>query len=171
MRSPHLASLQCYWCLVVFGTLASCPFTSDQGQANTPPRRTAWVVARGSFKSRPTISPFRSRASQTKPCLGMEVLLEPPGQPGKAYRLGPLWGEVNYIPCSKSATRLLVTGKESDGAFAVVNSGGSHDNPIGFHSRRKAHDVFLCIKGRINVWGGQYCRTVEPGDFASVPPV
>ena len=101
----------------------------------------------------------------------MEPLLQPPGQAGKAYRLGPLCGEVIYIPCSKSATRLLVTGKESDGAFAVVSSGGSGDKPIGFHYHREAHDVFLCIKGRMNVWGGEVCRTMEPGDFASVPPV
>jgi mannose-6-phosphate isomerase-like protein (cupin superfamily) len=107
----------------------------------------------------------------SRPLRPMEALSQPPGQPGKAYKLGSLCGEIIYIPCSKSATRLLVTGKESEGAFAVVSSGGSGGYPIGFHYHRQAHDVFLCIKGRMNVWAGDVCRTMEPGDFASVPPV
>lgn len=41
-----------------------------------------------------------------------------PGQPDEPYRLESLGGEVIYIPLSKSATRLLVTGKESENAFA-----------------------------------------------------
>lgn len=101
----------------------------------------------------------------------MEPLSVPPGKPGKAYKLESLGGEIIYIPLSKSATRLLVTGKESDGAFAVVSAGGSGGDPIGFHYHREAHDLFLCIKGRINVWAAEECRTMEPGDFASVPPV
>lgn len=94
----------------------------------------------------------------------------PPGHPGKPYVMSSLNGEIIYIPCSKSATRLLVTGKETDNAFAVVGSGGSESPPIGFHFHREAHDVFLCLKGSVNVWGGNKCRTMGPGDFASVPP-
>lgn len=95
----------------------------------------------------------------------------PPYEPGKAYTLKSLEGEIIYIPCSKSATRLLVTGKETEGAFAVVGSGGSLSPPIGFHFHREAHDVFLCLKGSVNVWAGDTCRTMLPGDLASVPPV
>lgn len=95
----------------------------------------------------------------------------PPYVPGKAYTLKSFEGEIIYIPCSKSATRLLVTGKETEGAFALVGSGGSESSPIGFHFHREAHDVFLCLKGRVNVWAGDICRTMQPGDFASVPPV
>ncbi len=79
-------------------------------------------------------------------------------------------GEIIYIPCSRSATRLLVTGRESDDAFAVVGSGGAYSPPIGFHYHNDAHDVFLCIKGQVNVWAGDQARTMNPGDFASVPP-
>jgi quercetin dioxygenase-like cupin family protein len=65
----------------------------------------------------------------------------------------------------------LVTGKESDNAFAVVGTAGSHSAPIGFHFHREAHDVFLCLKGQVNVWAGDtQCRTLSQGDFASVPP-
>ena len=35
---------------------------------------------------------------------------------------------------------------------------------------REAHDIFLCLKGRANVWAEDKCRTLAPGDLASVPP-
>ncbi|KAB2571793.1 Cupin RmlC-type [Lasiodiplodia theobromae] len=66
--------------------------------------------------------------------------------------------------------RLLVTGKETEMEFAVVSTGGSAGEPIGFHYHREAHDVFLCLKGNINVWANNTARTLGPGDFASVPP-
>jgi quercetin dioxygenase-like cupin family protein len=94
----------------------------------------------------------------------------PPYAPGKPYVISSQDGEIIYIPLSKSATRLLVTGKETEDAFAIVGSGGSHGDPIGFHYHREAHDVFLCLQGAINVWAGDQCRTMGPGDFASVPP-
>ncbi|KAK4947788.1 hypothetical protein LTR10_013296 [Elasticomyces elasticus] len=93
-----------------------------------------------------------------------------PGHPGQPYILPSLGGETIYIPCSKSATRLLVTGKETDNAFAVVGTGGAQGDPIGFHYHRETHDVFLCLKGKVNVWANDQCRTMESGDFASVPP-
>lgn len=95
----------------------------------------------------------------------------PPYEPGKAYTLKSLEGEIIYIPCSKSALRLLVTGKETENAFALVGTGGSLSPPIGFHFHREAHDIFLVLKGRANVWADQKCRTMMPGDLASVPPV
>src|SRR3954470_13274180 len=93
-----------------------------------------------------------------------------PGQPDRPYILESLGGEVIYIPLSKSATRLLVTGKESDNAFAIVGTGGAQGDPIGFHYHREAHDVFLCLKGNVNVWADDQCRTLSAGDLASVPP-
>lgn len=95
----------------------------------------------------------------------------PPYASGKPYVISSQDGEIIYIPLSKSATRLLVTGKETQDAFAVVGSAGSQGDPIGFHYHREAHDVFLCLKGAINIWAGEKCRTMSPGDFASVPPV
>ena len=95
----------------------------------------------------------------------------PVGHPGKPYVISSLDGEVIYIPCSRSATRLVVTGKETDNAFAIVSSGGSEGAPIGFHFHREAHDVFLCLKGSVNVWAGKKCRTLGAGDYASAPPV
>jgi quercetin dioxygenase-like cupin family protein len=107
------------------------------------------------------------------PALGAELktLSIPPGHSAKAYKLECFGGEVIYLPCSRYAMRLLVTGRETEDAFAVFGTGGSLGDPIGFHYHREAHDVFLCLKGRINVWAHKSCRTMEPGDFASVPPV
>ncbi|OGE47465.1 hypothetical protein PENARI_c043G05623 [Penicillium arizonense] len=100
----------------------------------------------------------------------MKPSTTPPVEAGKAYALESLCGEIYYIPFSKSAMRLLVTGKVSDGAIALVSTGGSGGDPIGFHYHREAHDVFLCLKGHVNVWANSQARTMGPGDFASVPP-
>ncbi|OQO07049.1 hypothetical protein B0A48_07615 [Cryoendolithus antarcticus] len=100
----------------------------------------------------------------------IETTTRPTGTSSKPYIISSQEGEIIYIPLSKSATRLLVTGKETDDAFAVVGSGGSQGDPIGFHYHREAHDVFLCLKGQINVWADDQCRTLSSGDFASVPP-
>jgi len=67
--------------------------------------------------------------------------------------------------------RLLVTGNETNNAFAVVSTGGTYDNPIGFHHRNEARDVFLCLKGSLTVWADGKARLLSTGDFASVPPV
>ncbi|KAK4894620.1 hypothetical protein LTR27_007262 [Elasticomyces elasticus] len=100
----------------------------------------------------------------------LETRSVPPGVPGKPYVIQSQDGEIIYIPVSKSATRLLITGKETENAFAVVSSGGSQSPPIGFHYHRETHDVFLCLSGSVNVWAGEQCRTMSGGDFASVPP-
>ena len=92
--------------------------------------------------------------------------------PGEArpYIIEPFGGETIYIPCTKAAIRLAVTAKESEQAFAIVTSGGVGGDPVGFHYHREAHEVFLCLKGKVNIWAGDQCRCLEPGDFASVPP-
>ena len=72
----------------------------------------------------------------------LETTITPPGAPGRPYIISSQDGEIIYIPLSKSATRLLVTGAETDNAFAIVGSGGSQGDPIGFHYHRAAHDIF-----------------------------
>jgi quercetin dioxygenase-like cupin family protein len=101
----------------------------------------------------------------------IEHLTTPPGKTDLAYVLPCYTGELWTIPTSNSTMRLLVTGKETDNAFAVVGTGGTFDKPIGFHYHKEAHDVFLCLKGKINVWANDTARSLGPGDFASVPPV
>jgi quercetin dioxygenase-like cupin family protein len=53
---------------------------------------------------------------------------------------------------SNSTMRLLVTGNETNNAFAIVGTGGTFDKPINFHYHNEAHNVFLCLEGTINVW-------------------
>ncbi|KAK6612312.1 cupin domain-containing protein [Botrytis cinerea] len=96
-------------------------------------------------------------------------LTTPPGE-ATPYVLPCFTGELWTIPCSNSTMRLLVTGNETNNAFAVVGTGGTKDNPIGFHYHKEAHDVFLCLKGTLNVWANDEARSMGPGDFASVPP-
>ncbi|GME54082.1 Cupin RmlC-type [Neofusicoccum parvum] len=93
----------------------------------------------------------------------------PPGS-STSYVVSLFRGEKLVIPCSNSVMRLLVTGKETNMTFAVVSTGGSASDPIGFHYHREAHDVFLCLKGQVNVWANDTARTLSAGDFASVPP-
>jgi quercetin dioxygenase-like cupin family protein len=100
-----------------------------------------------------------------------EKLTTPPGKPSQPYIIPCYSGELWTIPTSNSTMRLLVTGKESNNAFAVVGTGGTFDGPIGFHFHKEAHDVFLCLQGKINVWADDKARSLYPGDFASVPPV
>ena len=100
----------------------------------------------------------------------LTALKHAPGKSGQPYIIESLCGETIYIPLSKSATRLLVTGKESENAFAVVGTGGTKGDPIGFHFHREAHDVFLCLKGSVKIWADDQCRILGLEDFASVPP-
>ncbi|KAL3428227.1 cupin domain-containing protein [Phlyctema vagabunda] len=100
----------------------------------------------------------------------IETLSAPPGKGDQAYVLPCYSGELWTIPTSNSTMRMLVTGKETYNAFALVGTGGTFDKPIGFHYHKEAHDVFLCLKGRINVWANDAARSLYSGDFASVPP-
>ncbi|KAK1625361.1 RmlC-like cupin domain-containing protein [Colletotrichum phormii] len=94
----------------------------------------------------------------------------PSGTTHRPYSLAQLSGEIIHVPLSKSIVRLLVTGEETDKAFAVVALAGSGSDPIGFHCHREAHDTFLCLRGSVNIWAGDKCRTLGPGDYGSVPP-
>ena len=62
----------------------------------------------------------------------MDRLNQPPSTT-TPYLLPSFSGELWTIPTSNSVMRLLVTGKETANAFAVVSTGGTYDKPIGFH--------------------------------------
>jgi quercetin dioxygenase-like cupin family protein len=101
----------------------------------------------------------------------IQTLSTPPGNSTTPYKLPSFTGELWTIPTSNSTMRLLATGKETNNTFAVVGTGGTYDKPIGFHFHRETHDVFLCLKGTLNVWANDVARSLGPGDFASVPAV
>ena len=96
----------------------------------------------------------------------------PPGSP-EPYLLPAFTGETISIPTSNSVMRLLVTGEASSSAFGIVSTEGKADRPIGYHYHDSAHDIFICLKGRVAVWAqtrnGEHirqARVLEPGDFA-----
>jgi mannose-6-phosphate isomerase-like protein (cupin superfamily) len=115
-------------------------------------------------------SHLHPHTSSTPTMAPIPTLLAPPGK-STPYTIPAFSGELITIPTSNSTMRLLVTGAETANAFAVVGTGGTQDDPIGFHFHREAHDVFLCLKGSISVWANDKARSLGPGDFASVPPV
>lgn len=56
-------------------------------------------------------------------------LSKPPGRPDEAYTIPLFGGELWTIPTSNSVMRLVVTGEESKGDFAVVTTGGTGESP------------------------------------------
>lgn len=132
---------------------------------------TTKTLANGVHNVTDAVDTIAQKMQITRQDESIETLLQPSRRPGKPYVISSQDGEIIYIPLSKSATRLLVTGEETEDAFAIVGSGGSQGDPIGFHYHHEAHDVFLCLQGNVNVWANDQCRTMSAGDFASVPPV
>ncbi|KAF5613643.1 acetoacetate ligase [Fusarium tjaetaba] len=100
----------------------------------------------------------------------IQRLSAPPGNPNEPYVVPCFEGELWTIPASNSVMRMLVTGHETNKTFAVVGTGGLEDEPVPFHYHDVAHDIFLCLKGRVRVWAEDQARELGPGDFASVPP-
>jgi quercetin dioxygenase-like cupin family protein len=64
-----------------------------------------------------------------------------------------------------------VTGKDTDNAFAVVETGDSQSDPLDSHYRKETHVVFLCLQGSVSVWARDKYRKMSAGGLASVPPV
>ena len=56
--------------------------------------------------------------------MSVQTLSKPPGEPDQSYVLPMFGGELWTIPTSNSVMRMLVTGEESKGDFAVVSTGG-----------------------------------------------
>src|SRR5262245_45131591 len=94
---------------------------------------------------------------------------EPPGRP-TPYIIPAYEGETVAIPGTRSSIRFLASAKETDGLISVFGMDGATGDAPGFHYHNKAHDVFMCTKGRMKLWAGNRCKILLPGDFAYVPP-
>lgn len=101
----------------------------------------------------------------------MKRLEQPPFAPGKPFVIEALGGENIYLPSQQAIMRHLVTGKDTDNAFACVGSGGIPSDPVPFHYHARMRHDFLCVKGQVKVWLNKECRVLNPGDYASVAPV
>ncbi|HEX4033043.1 MAG TPA: quercetin 2,3-dioxygenase [Solirubrobacteraceae bacterium] len=66
--------------------------------------------------------------------------------------------------------RALASTEETGGAISVMTlTGPAAPRPIPQHFHELEHDVFLCVRGRFQVWAGAESRILTPGDLASVP--
>lgn len=94
---------------------------------------------------------------------------ETPGDPepyvidrysGRKSNLG---GDVFWAP---------VGGDETGGEFALIRTSSTQvEEPVTpMHSHENEQDVFMCLRGRLQVWADGESRMLYPGDFASVPP-
>jgi quercetin dioxygenase-like cupin family protein len=66
--------------------------------------------------------------------------------------------------------RVLVGGGETGMAYAVLSACGPAGRPIPLHTHDVEHEIFLCTRGRMQLWAGEESRILYPGDFGSVPP-
>ena len=56
--------------------------------------------------------------------LPIPIRSTPPGQVGRPYVLSHLEGDTLYFPGQNSVIRMLATGKETSGEFALVGGSG-----------------------------------------------
>jgi len=67
--------------------------------------------------------------------------------------------------------RTLAGAEETGDAMSVTTlTGPAAARPIPMHRHAAEHDVFLCNRGRIQVWFDGESRVLTQGDLASVPP-
>ncbi|KAF5641696.1 quercetin 2 3-dioxygenase [Fusarium tjaetaba] len=107
----------------------------------------------------------------------MERMVLPPSVAGKSaatkkpYIFESFSGDKVYVSGTPSVARFLLTGKETDGKFTILTSGGqAFPAPVPSHYHKHTHHDFLCIRGQLKVWLNDQCRILSPGDYASVAP-
>ncbi|OCL07388.1 cupin domain protein [Glonium stellatum] len=93
-----------------------------------------------------------------------------PPSSGGSYVIPQLEGEIISIPGSKNVFRILTSAMQTDGTMSVFSSGGVLADAPGFHHHNEAHDIFIVTKGYLQLWNGDRCKILGPGDFASIPP-
>ena len=88
-------------------------------------------------------------------------LTELPGET-RAYRLDDGSGRAHLL--LGEVGRTLAGAEETGGAMSVMSlCGPAAGRPIPMHSHEREHDVFLCVRGRIQVWAGDESRILTPG--------
>jgi quercetin 2,3-dioxygenase len=93
------------------------------------------------------------------------------GLPGKPVPYVLLAGEGHANLLLGEVGRTLAGAEETnDGLSVMTLSGPAAPRPIPLHRHELEHDVFLCVRGRIQVWFDGESRVLTPGDLASVPP-
>jgi quercetin 2,3-dioxygenase len=106
-------------------------------------------------------------ATKQKAAVAARPLRELPGQ-AEPYSLRDGEGRSHLL--LGQVGRALASTEESAGAMSVMTAIGPAGSPIPLHYHDREHDLFYCVRGRIQVWANDESRILMPGDFASVPP-
>ncbi|KAG9501761.1 hypothetical protein J7337_007452 [Fusarium musae] len=89
----------------------------------------------------------------------------------KPYIFETFSGGKVYVSGTPSVARFLLTGKETDGKFSILTSGGQvFPAPVPTHCHKHVHHDFLSIRGQSKVWLNDQCRVLSPENFASLAP-
>ena len=66
--------------------------------------------------------------------------------------------------------RVLAGAEETaDGLSVMTLTGPAAPRPIPMHFHEAEHEIFYCVRGRVQVWAGDQSRVLTPGGLASVP--
>ncbi|MCW2986776.1 MAG: cupin protein [Conexibacter sp.] len=65
--------------------------------------------------------------------------------------------------------RTMIGAEQSNGELSVMTNCGPKGRPIPLHFHDRELEVFVCTRGRVQVWAGDESRVLSPGDMAVVP--
>jgi quercetin 2,3-dioxygenase len=65
--------------------------------------------------------------------------------------------------------RTLAGAEESNGLMSYMSACGPKGRPIPLHFHDAELEVFLCTRGRVQLWAGEESRVLSPGDLGLVP--
>src|SRR3978361_2420812 len=65
--------------------------------------------------------------------------------------------------------RAMLGAEQSNGEMSFMTNCGPKGRPIPQHFHERELEVFLCTRGRVQVWAGGESRVLSPGDMAVVP--
>lgn len=66
--------------------------------------------------------------------------------------------------------RAMLGAEQSNGQMSFMTNCGPKGRPIPQHFHDREFEVFLCTRGRVQVWADGESRVLSPGDMAVVPP-
>jgi quercetin 2,3-dioxygenase len=66
--------------------------------------------------------------------------------------------------------RCLAGSEETGGALSMMTLDGPAGRPIPLHFHNEELEFFFCHRGTMQLWLGEECRILHPGDFGYAPP-
>src|SRR3954453_12448999 len=100
----------------------------------------------------------RTLAPATSPALPDDAV--PYVQPAGTGRAHLLLGQV---------ARAMIGAEQSQDEMSFMPNCGPKARPIPLHFHDRELEVFLCTRGRVQVWADGASRVLSPGDMAVIP--